>query len=319
MIVETPDPRVYGAAVLAADAAAATPGLAVVLKAAYDLVADGAGPRRMVPAADPARAAIVMADQGQTRFSATDTVPPILDRLVQPSDFGTRPGAAPGDPEVQTLTVGGVVFEIPELEANPNRSLTFTLAYEADTALAKNRADIVVLGFVAAANGGAVVVDGTTWLRRTPPLPADPDHDTTTNLFGFQPRLGSPRQGLSGDPAAFAVYHRRGGIFTAPGVAMSLPSGAVVAVFQTTDTSGTPAYSAVMPDLTQAIRLRVYCGHGPDTAPRWRKLDLGTLHPDTLILRPAEHTALILWRRRWPADLAPLDTYRSVQIRPGGF
>ena len=50
-----------------------------------------------------------------------------------------------------------------------------------------------------------------------------------------------------------------------------------------------------------------------------RFVDLGDMRPDTLIVRPAQNEAEILWRIQWDADLEPLDTYRSVQIREGGF
>lgn len=316
MQIRTPDPA-RDAAALLMGRAAGDPQMAVVLKAAYDLVADGAGPRRMQPAADPARSAVVMADLGVTRFTARDVVPPILGHVVGPADFSVRPGP----PEAQILTVDGQAFTLASITADDTgadvRQLGFDLTYEADTALRKARADIVVTGF--AAQEGTVRVDGATWLTRNPALPSDPDADAGRNLFGFQPRLGVPRRGQAGDPAAFAAFHRRGGIFGDAGTGTALPSGGLVEIFRSLDTSGAADYALRLPDLGRVARLRVYCGHGPDTPPRWRKVALGRMRPDTLILHPGSNRAQILWRCHWPADLEPEDRYRSIQIAEEGM
>lgn len=319
MQIRTPDPARDAAALLMGRAAGAggDPQMAVVLKAAYDLVADGAGPRRMKSAADPARSAVVMADLGVTRFTARDGVPPIIGRVVGPADFSVRPGP----PEAQILTVDGQVFPLADIAADDtganDQDLSFDLTSEADTALQKDRADIIVTGF--GTQEGTVRVDGATWLTRNPALPFAPDADAGRNLFGFQPRLGAPRRGQAGDLAAFTAFHRRGGIFGDAGTGVALPSGGLVEIFRSLDTSGAADYALRLPDLGRVARLRVYCGHGPDTPPRWRKVALGPMRPDTLILHPGSNRAQILWRCHWAADLEPEDRYRSIQIAEEGM
>lgn len=338
MLVKTPDPARYAAAVLMgrSDTASGVLGMGVVLKAAYDLVADGSNPRRMEPVADPARAAVVMADIGVTRFTAADGVPPIFGRIVEPSEFSILKGRTETEPDVPVLTVDGRVFALSGIvaaddpglaqvlrddmeppEVTDTRHIDFDLTYEADTALVKDRADIVVTGF--GAQEGTVGVNGATWLTRNPALPAVRDADFARNLFGFQPRLGAPREGQAGDSSAFASFHRRGGFFGDAGTGIALPSGGLVEIFRSLDTSGDPDYALVLPDLDRAMRLRVYCGHGPDKPPHWRKVSLGLMRPDTLFVHPAANRAEILWRRRWDADIEPQDRYRSVQIAEGGF
>ncbi|AXQ96274.1 hypothetical protein LV780_21320 (plasmid) [Cereibacter azotoformans] len=309
MIVETPDPAIFSAAVLAG-----APGLAVVMKAAYDLVPDGAGARRMVPSADAARRAILMADQGVLLFSATDLAPPV-DQAEVPAGalrLDPRPGETP--PAVQVLDVAGQTFETEDIATDPDKRLEFRVAREADTALEKARADIVVLGFIGASRRGAVTVDETLWLGRDLP-PADADGDSARNLFGFEPRGSDARRALAGDLAAFAPFHRRGGgMFDDSGTGTALPAGGRVEIFQDNATTGTP-YALRLPDLVPRVRLRVWCGHGPDWPPRWRKVPLGAMRADTLIVDPAAHRAEILWRLRWAAGTEPPDRYRSVQIR----
>ena len=202
----------------------------------------------------------------------------------------------------------------------------FDLTYEADTALAKERADIVVLGFVSSSEEGAIVVNDQQrdkqWLTRRPPsLPDKSDADMKRNLFGFEPRAGAPRKDEINNLRIFSSIHRRRpGFFNDAGSGYQLPSGGVVKIYQRIDTTaGDPECSLQLPNLEQGIRLRAYCGHGPDQAPYWRKVNLGLMRADTLIVEPSKRQAVILWRCHWNADLEPMDRYRKVQIRAGGF
>nr|WP_298248526.1 hypothetical protein [uncultured Halomonas sp.] len=318
MIIETPQPTVYSAATLMGtlNKKGGPQGMAVVMKAAYRLVSDGASPRQMDAIADTAQSAIVMADHSTARFTASKISPPIIKRIINPEDYVIQGE----NPEVQVLAVDGHEFTLKKINNDPDMTIDIDVTYEADTALSKSRADIIVLGFISASGEGAVVVDGSPWMTRTPPLPDSPDADMTRNLFGFEPRQGTSRQDEADDFSAFASMHRRGpGVFVDPGTGAGLPSRKLVEIYQRSDTTGDPDYALRLPDLEQGIRLRVYCGHGPDEAPYWRKVNRGLMQPDTLIVDPGAHWAVILWRCHWPADLEPMDRYRKVQIHAGGF
>jgi len=322
MLVETPATGAFGAAVIAGTPGGPGPSAArfgVVMKAAYDLVPGGSGgsaPRTMVQVEDPDRAAIVFADAGVMTFVSQPPAPAIS-ATVTPADFTVKPWPTASDPDGQVLAVAGHEFAVPEIAASDHQQLSFDVTYEADVALAKNRTDIVVTGFVTATDAGAVVVNGAPWLRRTPPPTGDAD--SARNLFGFQPRTAAPRDSAVGDSRDFANYHRRGDGFSAPGNGPPLPAGALVEIYQDSDISGAADYAFRLPDLSHGARLRVYCGHGPDVAPHWRIVPLADPRPDTLIVHPATHRAEILWRTDFAADLAPADTYRKIQIRQGGF
>lgn len=319
MIVDTPDTGTFGAAVIAGTPGGPGPSAArfgVVMKAAYDLVPGGAAARIMVQAEAADRAGIVFADAGVMTF-VSQPPEPAISVTVTPADFTVKPWPTASDPATQVLAVAGLEFELSEIAQNDHQQLSFDVTYEADVALAKNRTDIVVAGFVTATDAGAVVVNGTTWLRRTPPPTGDAD--SARNLFGFQPRTAPPRVSALGNSADFANFHRRGDGFSAPGNGGPLPSGGLVEIYQDSDTSGDPDYAFGLPDLSHSARLRVYCGHGPDVAPHWRIVPLADPRPDTLIVHPAANRAEILWRTDFAADLAPADTYRKIQIRQGGF
>lgn len=275
MLIETPHPASYSAALLMGTARKqdSTPTMAVVMKAAYDLVENGTAPRHMAIVGDPAWSEIVMADN----YTSTH------------------------DPAI------------------PPR-----VAYEADVALAKAKADIVVRGFIAPADsgaGGAIVVNGVSWLTRRAKAPGD--SDMAHNRFGFEPRGSKTRQGRAAQYARFASYQRcTADYFTEGTILEELPGQGTVSLYKQpgSGTSGTtPAYALQLPELDYSVRLRVYCGHGPDKPPHWRKVGLGRMQADTLIISPDVHQALILWRCHWPAGLQPADRYRKIQIRKGGF
>jgi hypothetical protein len=45
---------------------------------------------------------------------------------------------------------------------------------------------------------------------------------------------------------------------------------------------------------------------------------LGDMRADTLILRPDQGRAEVIWRSIWPWADAPKDTYRAVRVTEGG-
>lgn len=323
MIIQTPDIQPFGAAVvtgLVQSGTTHTRRTTVVLKAAYDLVAVGAGPRRMAPATDPVRSAIAFADEGTYFFTATDLA--ISDAVVPPDSFGLKPPPSDDEDPIPIFTFDGSEFILSEVALDLKRSLIFDQTYEADIALVKARTDIVVRGFLSAPSAGAVVVDTDIWLRRTLGTPAGPD--TNRNLFGWQGRSESPRWDVDDghieekSTARFSNVYRRGTGFSTPGHRNTalLPSQARIDVHKSTDLSDTP-YSFILPRLDYDARYRVYCGHGPDEAPYWRIGAIGAMRPDTLIVEPDADTAIILWRASWAPDAEPEDSYRAVQILKG--
>jgi hypothetical protein len=266
---------------------------AVVLKAAFDLAPDpqaGAGaPLIMVPATDPARAAIMFSDKGA----------PITD----------------GNGDV----------------------IGFDLRYEADTALEKARTDIVVEKWLDDDLGGCVLIDGAIWMQRMNGLNPASGHDAARNLFGWMSKSEEPRQIKTPQtagtalPAAYDarfnnVYRRSTGFNTpedrntAP-----LPAGGTVRICRRhncgDDTS--PFTFRLPANLSYTARLRAYCGHGPDTARFWRIAADIPLVPDTLIAEPGPADAsgpraTVLWRANWDYTSESPDTWRLIQVLPGG-
>lgn len=330
MLVDLPAPGAYAALVLAGltqTGANEQAEMAVVLKAAYDMADDGSGVHDLVPAADPARAALVLADEGRHLYTTKSG----NEFQVPAGAFGVEPPGSQ-NPEKPYFDFGGSRHYIDEL--SPPESLEFDLVREADLALDKAVCDVVVESLAGPAPvSGAVRVDGAVWLTRSPETPTR--RDTGRNLFGWQGRGEKPRSDVladsydqttdgaipTGDTADFNNVYRRSTGFHAPGSLdlTAVPAGALVEVFRNETATGTPAVVARLPGLVMGMRLRVYCGHGPDLAPRWRIVPRADLTPDTLVLRPAAGTAEILWRGHWPAALHPRDRYRAVQIRAGGF
>jgi hypothetical protein len=332
MRVDLLSPGPYDALVLRgapSDAADAPEQMAVVLKGAYDLVEEAPAEYRMEPAADPSAAALIVADDGRCLYPNpdhdSDHPDPAIPRFVEipTSAFGSVP--RPDGTERFFFRLGTDQLWVDEV----GEDLVYDLKREADLAMGKSVADVVVHGW-GASTDAAVVVDHHTWLTRDLPedlaLHAD-DYppDVTRHVFGWQARGEGARAQAAedGDAVAHANVYRRTTGFGSPHLGTALPSAGLVEVHtdshDPTASDGEPALSVRLPDLDVGLRLRVYCGHGPDEAPRWRIVPRDDLVPDTLVLRPGQHRAEICWRQRWSlADQDP-DSYRSVQIRAGGF
>ncbi len=315
MLIDLPTAGTFDALVLAgtlSDGSTEAEEMAVVLKAAYDLVDDGSGVRRFEPAADTSAADLVLADQGRYLYSDPDGT-----RVIPAGDFGVDTTA---DPPRAFLMLDGERVFVDDIVDDGDLDLVFDLQREADLALAKERTDVVVEGMAGVADA-AVAIDEHLWLRRQ--SPAAPRFDVARNVFGWQGRDEQPRRDDAADDDTIALgnaYRRTPGFNTPSSLNTApLPSAVAVEVFGNATGTGTATIAARLPDLRMGLRLRVYCGHGPDEPPRWRIVPRPDLVPDTLVLRPDSFTAEICWRGRWPADLEPTDAYRSVQIRAGGF
>lgn len=237
----------------------------VVVKAVYDLLADGAGPRRAALRGAPA---------------------PDIRMADDLADWTGPDGAFRGPVD------------------------------EADIALEKAFADIVVEGFVAAGTGGAVTVDDALWLERR--WDAALQGDVASHLFGRQSRVEPPRRpvmaavdpvtGLPGGySAGFNNLTRRTPGFLRHHNRMALPPGGVVAI------AGAAEYRFRLPQDRLRARIRWWSGQCPDRPERWA-LDPVSLAADTLVVTPAAHRATVLWRGRWPWANHPADSYRAVEI-----
>lgn len=330
MRVTLPGPGAYAALVLAGLTQAGEHEeavMALVLKAAYDLVDDGNGVHDLVAAGDSARAALVLADEGCHLYTDANGA----EHVVPAAAFAVASAGDPDHPGAAYFLLGAKRHYVADL-SSPS-TLDFDLVREADLALDKAFSDIVVEGLSQTTTGAAVTVDGSIWFVRAPETARR--RDTDRNLFGWQGRTEPPRSTVlsqtydrdhdgalpHGDTAVFNNVFRRSTGFSAPDGRNQapLPSGGLVRVFLNQAATGAAAFAVRLPALAMAMRLRVYCGHGPDQAPRWRILPRPNLVPDTLVLRPQKRTAEILWRGRWPAALSPTDTYRAVELRGGGF
>lgn len=217
----------------------------------------------------------------------------------------------------------GIVVQDQGTEFQEDGKTAFDVSYEADVALEKDRTDLVVEKH--AASQGAVAVDGDIWLQRDV---ASTERDLGRNLFGWMPRADvdrrftdeeefTPSEGdrlPSGYSAFFNNFYRRSEGFSTPDDRNEapLPLGAEVAIHQTTDLTDT-AYRFRLPDVSMTARLRRYCGHGPDRPTHWRLVSLSPPSPDTLIVNPEQHQALILWRLSWAWTAFDADN-RTLQI-----
>jgi hypothetical protein len=259
----------------------------------------------MTPANDPARSEVVFADQGVILFDDGVVHEIAVDNLIR-EDGGAV-----------FFEAGGSIHPIAEATG-------FDLRYEADSALAKQRTDIVVAGYRAHAANSTVTVSGSVWMRRAA-IVTD-DRDTDRNLFGWQPRAVAPRHfpGAPEEPESPDLgpisnnFYRRDTGFSTPGNnnAAPLPSAGEIEI-RKPGAPGDGLFAFALPDLAYHARYRVYCGHGPDEAPYWRIGEIGSLRPDTLIVWPGELRATILWRAAWEWGAEPAEHYRKIQILEG--
>ncbi|MBE3638370.1 DUF2169 family type VI secretion system accessory protein [Mangrovicoccus algicola] len=284
MRVELPSGRPFGAALAmgtglrgGAEAMLA----AVVVKAAYDLVPDGTGPRRMQPAADPQRSAPRLTGasgsyqhDGDTRIDLIAAPDIAIEKARTDILVEGFPSPAPALPCEASVTVDGQIWL--------RRGLGATRGPD----LARN-----LFGRLPPGEGHRDITVPADFV----PAPGD-----------LLPAAHSPLfENLYRDADGFTAWPAR---LSAP-----LPPGATVAVHLTADASD-PGYALRLPATRLAARYRVWCGHGPDRPRHWRIGTIGPLAADTLILRPALHQAEILWRAAWPWAAEPPAHYRSVQI-----
>jgi hypothetical protein len=268
----------------------------VVLKAAYDLIDQGASPRFMNRVAVVQRHAIIFQDSGSDVIDTQGTADPTDDKVVG-----------------------------------------FNVTREADIALQKARADIVVKGWGEAGAEGEINIDGANWFNRAATA-TSVYPDVTANLFGWHSRTEDGRKTNTPDtfkpdfispvsdtlppqygPLFNNVFRRSAG-FTAiaAGSAKSLPSGKPVIITKTKN-STTKTCRLNLPDLAMKARLRAWCGDCPDKPERWCIKGTIALVPDTLIVDPVANQAEILWRGLfdWNGPDGKPVAWRLAQVMEG--
>ena len=213
----------------------------------------------------------------------------------------------------------------------------FNVTREADIALQKVRADIVVKGWGEAGAEGKIEVDGVEWFSRASTAAGYPD--VTTNLFGWHSRTednrkisltvefvpgSDPKELVDPLPNEYVpefnnVYRRSSGFGAiAAAQARSLPSTKTVVIIKT-KIPPSKTYRFALPDLSMKARLRAWCGDCPDRPERWCIKGMVALTPDTLIVDPVAHQAEILWRGLFDwngPDGKPVD-WRLAQVMEG--
>jgi hypothetical protein len=338
MIVQAPDNQVYGSALVSgwSQNGSETLRIAVILKAAYNLVGPSGSIRQMQPVDLPVRVGIVYEDLGQYRYEDLGGVTHVLETnelmIVGKDENGDPVPDRFSSDKIgkKYFSVNGLDVFVEDIIAQPSENLLFDVQREADIALEKARTDIVVEGYRFGTTDGAVVVDGAPWMIRAATTPLG--LDTSRNLFGYQPRLDDDRAiPVAADfvPAAgdklppeysgiFNNFYWRSDDFTTPlnRNLSPLPSTGQVDIFKAADLSG-DAYSFTLPDLDLTARYRFHDGTLPDHAHCWRTTELGAMRPDTLIVEPDTNRATILWRVNWDAAAQPFEAYRRVEITQG--
>jgi hypothetical protein len=205
--------------------------------------------------------------------------------------------------------------------------------------------------------GAELRVDNTLWLTRVEDINADGVAnaadlaglgplgiaDRSRHLFGYQPRNENPRKSEAGSPPTAPIpdppkppdfplrgtthlgdiagydnralnFHRRGGGFAASAaVSGALTAGQRITVRK----AETEKFSVTLKHPTLTALYRIYCGSGPDTPPYWKRIRLGVMRADTLILRPDLHSAEVIWRAVWRWADEHVDRYRAVRVSEG--
>jgi hypothetical protein len=278
MITLLPEPGAYGATVVTGpiDTKAERLRGVVVLKAAYNLVPNGAEPLQPQLAAGKAPHAIRMADQGVPKVENGKTVGFTLQveadiALEKDRSDIVVEGWVVAD-QGGTLQVNGVTWM--------TRAAGAPVVGDAGQHL---------FGWHGR-NEDKRALGATGW---TPTLPADllpPDYT-----------------------ARFNNFHRRSPGFSGVIANTPLPKGGTVQIHRKADQSDVP-YRFFLPTEAFSARLRTCSGHCPDRPTRWAIADVVPLVPDTLIINPAANRASVIWRGGWDWAQYPTDSYRAVEI-----
>ena len=252
----------------------------VLVRTSYDLLADGSNPRRMIPANDAARHAIIYADAGSEiqELQPDNTLKTVGYDITYEADIALEKRQV-------DIVVEGFRGSVPV-----SGSVTV------DGTLWLNRSPVAPPGPDADRN-----LFG--WHRRDE---AGRIEDMTLNVADTD---------VATQDAAFNnVYRRSTGFTRLVADTASLPPGGRVDIANADTT-----YSFTLPDqLGLQARYFTYCGHGIDKLPHWRPSALFDLRPDTLIVTQASNRAVILWRGGWIYTDQDPTLYRSVQILPEG-
>ncbi len=179
-----------------------------------------------------------------------------------------------------------------------------TTAYEADVVPTKPAGDLVVLDHRAAASV-TVSVDGVERMS-----------GSGAAVFGWEPRLDSPREAFAGDEPVdvlptgfddrfFNGFRRAASASASP---PHLPSDAAVAI----DRDGEETAFSLLGE-TVTAEVAYHGGDAPDGPPCWRRFAVA-MALDTLVVETDEDRCTAVWRGAWPfAQVAP-DAYRRLTV-----
>ncbi|MCW4464560.1 hypothetical protein OK351_03440 [Glutamicibacter sp. MNS18] len=266
------------------------PHYALILKGAYQLpAADGDGIRQMVPAPDPAHAAITFADEAGT-----------VHGTGYQSDMALRKARC-------DISIAGWL----DTPAAGSRGMEGSLSVASRVWFTRRTADTT-----APPDDPDAVRNLFGWQPRTLPpraiTPAPPDDDPVLPAHytaGFE---NSHRRTA---PSHSPHFRTPGNNNTA-----DLPAGSLIDIRQWRHGNETEAASYRLRSphaLLYTAQLRAWCGHGPDKARHWTVVTQCPLRCDTLAVYPAAHRAVLLWRCDWDSTLVPAAHWRKVQVLEG--
>ncbi|MCB8952949.1 MAG: DUF2169 domain-containing protein [Ardenticatenales bacterium] len=200
-----------------------------------------------------------------------------------------------------------------------------TLRYEHDLAPDKPAADLIVLGFATVTGLCRLLVDGTARLSR------NVTSSDQKALFGWEPRVNSPREAEAGGftddpnnlppewpitnpardplPAAFNNRFYNGYRRDAGAPPPHPPAAAHIQI----ERDGTMDYDFTLPGETINATLYTHTGDRPDAANRWHRQPI-PMTLDTLVIEPDDDRCTCVWRGLWDYDAHPPDAYRRLLV-----
>lgn len=301
MNIQLPDPQSFAGAVLSGLTVAQTGGAekmtgTVVVKAAYDVAANGSSARVMNRVRSPQRCAIIFQSSGT--------------RVIE--DQGN---ADPADDEV-------VGFNITrEADIALQKARVDIVVKGWGEAGAEGRIEVGGVQWLSRASTAAGYPDVTANLFGWHSMTEDARKIKLS--VAFVPNT-NPKVIVDPLPSEYVpgfnnFYRRSVGFSAIAGPqALALPSAKTVTIVKSKP--GNPiTYTLRLPDLALKARLRAWCGDCPDRPERWCIKGTIALMPDTLIVDPVAHQAEILWRGLFDwngPDGKPVD-WRLAQVMEG--
>lgn len=205
--------------------------------------------------------------------------------------------------------------------------------YEHDLAPFKPQGDVIVLGFANVLGLNQMLVNNAVWFQIT--LPLLPPQLQPTSLFGWEPRVASPREKQAGEfskkkedyppqwpvidpardplPAGFQnVFYNGYSRSTAQPAAIPfpyLPRDADIHI----ERSAGSSYRFRLGSEAITAAYFSYTGSGPDIEQTWQRTAVA-MNLDTLVIEPEHNRCYAVWRGVWPLDEHPESDYRRLVV-----